>query len=69
MGALFGRLTLSVHGEVDITNGAVGAKDLAEMVFVDVFGEFFNNDLDQKLISLVLTVDICVGDVPLSSLV
>jgi len=36
---------LAVHGEVDIVDGAVGAKDFAEVSFVHVFGEFFDDDL------------------------
>lgn len=37
--------TLAVHGEVDVFDTAVFAKDFAEMAFIDVFSEFFDYDL------------------------
>lgn len=41
-----GGRTLSVHGHVEVADGTVGAKDLAEVVFVDVFGELLDDDLE-----------------------
>lgn len=37
--------TLSVHGHIEVADGTVGAEDLTEVVFVDVFGEFLDDDL------------------------
>lgn len=37
--------TLSVHWHVQISNLTIDAEDVAEVVFIDVFGEFLYNDL------------------------
>lgn len=36
---------LSVHWHVQISNLAVGTKDFSQMVLIDIFGEFFDNNL------------------------
>ena len=37
--------TLAVHGEVDVFDTAVCAKNFTEVAFIDVFSEFFDYDL------------------------
>jgi hypothetical protein len=40
------RHELSVHGHVEVADGAVSAEDLAEMGLVDVLGELLDDDLE-----------------------
>lgn len=37
--------TIRIHGHVNVLNGAIFAKDVAQMVLVDVLGEFLNYNL------------------------
>lgn len=37
--------TLSVHGHVQVADETVGAEDLAQVVFVDVFGQLLDHNL------------------------
>ena len=36
---------MSVHGKVEVFDLAIGSEDLAEVVFVDVFGQLLDDDL------------------------
>jgi hypothetical protein len=36
---------LAVQRELDIADCAVRGEDVTDVVFIDVFGEFLNNDL------------------------
>ena len=40
-----GTRTLPIHGELDLADGAIVTKDFAQVVFVDVLGELFYDDL------------------------
>lgn len=40
-----GSRTLAVHGHIHHLDIAIGAKDLADVVFGDVLGELFDHDL------------------------
>ncbi len=51
---------MSVHGHVEVADGTVGAEDLAEVVFVDVFGELLDDDLEGALVFGVY-LEICVS--------
>ena len=44
--------TLSVHGHVQISNWAVSSEDFPEMVFIDIFGELLNDDLEILAVAL-----------------
>jgi hypothetical protein len=46
-----GHSTCGVDGHVDFEDVAEGAKDFAKVVFFDVFGEFFYDDLGLVLAS------------------
>ena len=45
---------LPVHGHVEVADGAVSAEDLAEMGLVDVFGEFLDDDLGDRVVSMTM---------------
>lgn len=48
-----GMRTLSVHGHVQVADGAVCAEDFAEVGFGYVFGEFFDDHLFMVSVSKV----------------
>lgn len=43
------KLALSIHWQFNILDRAVDTKNLVKMIVVDIFGQFFDDDLDTRL--------------------
>jgi len=44
--------TVSVHWHIQISDLAIVAEDLAEVLLVDILGEFLNDDLSRLVLSV-----------------
>lgn len=42
-------LALLIHWQFDILDRAVNTKDLVKVIVIDIFGQFFDNDLQKPI--------------------